>query len=110
MKIGLYCGTFNPFHKGHLNVYRKAECLFERVILAYGLNPDKPVAERDKRPTCIHQSDIVEYFTLTTDLVIEYRKKGHNVTLIRGIRNGSDYDYEMNQINVMWDILPNLQV
>ena len=41
LKIGLYPGTFNPFHVGHLNILLKAEKIFDKVIILRGNNPDK---------------------------------------------------------------------
>jgi len=38
-KIGVFAGSFNPFHKGHYNVLQKAEKLFDKVIIAFGKNP-----------------------------------------------------------------------
>src|SRR6476620_9039741 len=40
-KIGLFPGSFNPFHKGHYSVLQKAEKLFDKVIIAFGRNPEK---------------------------------------------------------------------
>src|SRR5688572_24427151 len=40
-KIGLFAGSFNPFHKGHFNVLQKAEKIFDKVIIAFGKNPEK---------------------------------------------------------------------
>jgi len=42
--IGVFCGSFNPFHKGHYNVLQKAEKIFDKVIIAFGKNPDKKTA------------------------------------------------------------------
>ena len=113
MKIGLYCGTFKPFHLGHLNIYQKAlELPFEKVVVARGQNPDKGLTSSELEdfyiPGVIYTTT---YCGLTTDLIMNYRHGGqNNVTLIRGIRNGNDYDYEMSQIEVMRDMLPSLQV
>src|SRR5688572_6111322 len=39
--IGVFAGSFNPFHRGHLNVLEKAERIFDKVIIAFGRNPEK---------------------------------------------------------------------
>ena len=41
--IALYCGTFSPFHIGHLNIVEKAERVFGKgnVLIAIGINPEK---------------------------------------------------------------------
>lgn len=110
--IGLYCGTFNPFHKGHLNIFHKAKKLFDKVVVCRGKNPDKHMIKADFQdweiPGVVHTH---MYDGLTTELIKWFEQGGQNtVTLIRGIRNGNDYDYEMNQIEVMRDLYPELNV
>ena len=41
ISIGLYVGSFNPFHNGHLNILEKAEKIFDKVIVAKGQNGSK---------------------------------------------------------------------
>ena len=38
-RVGVYAGTFNPFHIGHLSILEKAELMFDKVIVAVGINP-----------------------------------------------------------------------
>ena len=40
-KLGVYAGSFQPFHLGHLNILEKAEQIFDQVIIARGINPSK---------------------------------------------------------------------
>lgn len=108
MKVGIYAGTFNPFHIGHLNIYDKALQIFDMVVVCRGINPEKPLVN-DPLPSIVGLNTL-EYGGLTTDLLKRYIDEKHEPTLIRGIRNGYDYDYEMNQITVMRDIMPSLQV
>ena len=111
MKLGLYCGSFNPFHLGHLNIYEKACAIFDEVRICQGVNPDK---KGDQDPVYdipgVPKSMIERYEGFTHNLVRKYVGERHDVTLIRGLRNGYDYDYEMNQIQFMRDFLPELKV
>ena len=39
--VAVYTGSFNPFHKGHLDILNKAKRMFDEVVIAVGHNPDK---------------------------------------------------------------------
>lgn len=110
MKIGVYAGSFNPFHKGHLDILRQAEKLFDLVILAVGDNPEKVGNRREAIPKGITKHVIV-YHGLLTDTLKEIANEWvADVTLIRGLRDGDDLSYERNQIAYMKDMMPGLNV
>jgi pantetheine-phosphate adenylyltransferase len=64
--IGIYAGSFNPFHIGHLNILKKAEAIFDKVIVAQGVNPDKGNSEFNP-PNLPNQ--IIQYQGLLTDMI-----------------------------------------
>lgn len=104
--IGVYPGSFNPFHIGHDNIRQKAEQIFDKVIIARGINPSKnndfrPISESLK----YHQVDY--YNGLLTDYL---DSKEYDMTVIRGLRNGYDLEYEMNQYHFLQDFKPNIKV
>ena len=68
MKIGIYPGSFNPFHKGHLNILEKAEKIFDKVILARGINPEKK-NEIMPLPKSIENRTWMNYNGLLTDFI-----------------------------------------
>ncbi len=105
-RVGIYAGTFNPFHIGHLSILEKAELIFDKVILALGINPQKKHLERDRQlDRILPFHEVVTFDTLIVDLIGQESRYA-NVTLVRGLRNGYDLDYEMNQLSYMQDMRP----
>lgn len=122
-KIAIYPGSFNPFTIGHLNILEKSEAIFgsENVIIAIGVNPEKikglpseVLLNMDPRVQNIKNnlpSKNVEIFTgFLTDYIWEKEKEGFNVTIIKGLRNGDDLDYEVNQLRFMEEMKPDIKV
>lgn len=109
-RIAIYAGSFNPFHKGHLNILKKAEKMFDKVIIARGVNPDKLEMILADFPKEIQYREIIAFTGLMSELLDEYEDDLGPVTLIRGLRNGSDLSYEMNQYRFIQDFKPDVQV
>ena len=99
-RVGIYAGSFNPFHVGHMDILNKADHLFDKVIIAKGQNPDKP-----KSDTNIHElfpyEETTEYDGMLVDFIIKNMSYNIDVTLIRGIRNGYDLQMESNFIQFL---------
>ena len=100
MKIGFYTGSFDPFTNGHLHVVKKAADVFDKVIIGIGIHPTKR-RRYDKEEIKIAIEKVLVSENLDNVCVIEYDNlsvdvaKAYNATyLIRGIRNGTDYEYE----------------
>lgn len=103
-RIAIYPGTFDPFHNGHLEIVRRALRIFDRVIIALGLNPDKKtlfsVEERlDMIRNSIDGDPRIEwdYFD---GLLVRYADSKGATAIIRGLRAVSDFEYEF-QIALM---------
>jgi len=105
-RIGLFAGSFNPFHKGHYNVLQKAEQIFDKVIIAFGKNPDKH-ARTWEVPKTIGYRQLEEYDGLVTDFV---ESLGYEVTVIRGLRNSTDFQYEQNQYRYIQELKPDIRI
>jgi len=104
--IAVFAGSFNPFHKGHYNVLKKAEKIFDKVIIAFGKNPDKtdrtwPIPKQIQ----FHQQE--EYSGLLTDFVDSL---GYDVVVVRGLRNSTDFQYEQNQYRYIQELKPDIKI
>jgi len=105
-KIAVFAGSFNPFHKGHYNVLQKAEKIFDKVIIAFGKNPEKE--ERGNRiPNSIKNRQIEGYDGLLTDFISSLH---HDVVVIRGLRNSTDFNYEQNQYRYIQELMPEIKI
>lgn len=132
-KIAIYPGSFNPFTTGHFNILLKAEEIFGKgnVIIAVGVNPEKMksiefpanisqeekrefIAKSDPRVLNIKNnlpSKTVESFAgFLTDYIWEKEEAGYDVTVIKGLRNGDDLDYEVNQLRFMEEMKNDVKV
>ena len=106
MKKCVFAGTFDPPTLGHKDIVLKCLELFDEVIVAILINPNKKplfsVEERLSMLQKVFAGDarvrVLAYDGLTVDLL---RREGVRF-YVRGIRNGTDYDYEaqLNYINV----------
>ena len=108
--IGVYPGSFNPFHNGHYDILKKSERVFDKVIIARGINPEKDAfAEYQHISPALYYRQTENFQGLLTNYLNSKEKDAH-ITLIRGLRNGDDLAYEMNQISFMKDLKSNLKV
>jgi pantetheine-phosphate adenylyltransferase len=103
MAVAIYAGSFDPFTLGHLNVLMEAEHIFEKVIVAIADNSDKnrridPQLMIEAIQQIILDLNIQNKIAVVkfNGLIIDLANETHADYLIRGIRNGMDYEYEEN--------------
>lgn len=94
MKIAIYPGSFNPWHEGHADILNKALMVFDKVIVAQGINSDKEVPEILYLQGYDERVDVV-HFTGTLKEYLDDRKDIS--VIVKGLRNGNDLIYEMTQ-------------
>lgn len=100
--IGFYAGSFDPFTNGHLQIVKKSIKCFDKVIIGIAHNSEKTdridkVKMKDAIKRAISDEGLNNVEVVLYDgLTVEKAKEcGANI-LIRGLRNGTDYEYEEN--------------
>lgn len=98
MKIGVFPGSFDPITLGHIAVIKKAENLFDKIIVALGSNSSKQyffsveqrMAQLKEAFADMDNVEVQQYEGLTIDFCNKVGAK----YLIRGLRDGKDFEYE----------------
>lgn len=104
MKTGLFAGTFDPFTIGHASVVRRALQLFDRVVVAVGVNdakhPETTAQQRVEAIRSLYADDervtVVAYSGLTVDVAREHG----TAFIVKGVRSVRDYESEREQAEV----------
>lgn len=98
MRKAVYAGSFDPFTNGHLAIVERATNLFDEVIIAVGQNQSKSTLfSAAERVNLIERSLAPEgkvKVALLSGLTVDFAHQQGAQYLVRGLRNGSDFDYE----------------
>jgi pantetheine-phosphate adenylyltransferase len=117
-RIALYAGSFDPVTNGHLDVVRHAVGLADKLVIAIGVHPGKaPLFSAEERlamlqETCgpLAKAAKCELLCVTfTGLLIEEAKRQNAMMVIRGLRDGTDLDYEMQMAGMNGAMAPGIQ-
>ncbi len=118
MKIALYPGSFDPLTNGHLAVMAGALAIADRLVLAIGVHPGKKplfsFAEREALIAIAAESLFKEaakkISVVSFDgLAVDAAKQAGAAILVRGLRDGTDFDYEMHMAGMNGDMAPGVQ-
>lgn len=112
-RIAVFAGTFDPITNGHIDVVNRSLNLFDKIIIAIGENTKKQTLySPEKRLGWIQQIYANEpriearsYSGLTVDFC---RSAGAKY-ILRGLRNGSDYDYEAHIAQLNKELAPDIE-
>ncbi|WP_337180935.1 pantetheine-phosphate adenylyltransferase [Shinella sp.] len=118
MTVAFYPGSFDPITNGHVDVLVQALSVAPKVIVAIGIHPGKtPLFSFEERADLIRRSiaqalperagdvSVVSF----SNLVVDAARANKAHLLIRGLRDGTDLDYEMQMAGMNRQMAPDVQ-
>lgn len=105
MRIAVFPGSFDPITTGHADLIRRAEPLFDKIVVAIGVNSQKqylfPLEQRLEWLRQVFRNDPHIEVDFFENLTAHYCRRIGARYLLRGLRNASDFDYEktISQLN-----------
>ncbi|WP_432455393.1 MULTISPECIES: pantetheine-phosphate adenylyltransferase [unclassified Agarivorans] len=109
----IYPGTFDPVTHGHSDLIQRAARMFDKVIVAVAASPSKqPLFSLTERVQLLEQSigtssniEVIGF----TGLLVNLAKQQNASVLLRGLRTGSDFEYELQLADMNRQLDPNLE-
>ena len=117
MRRAIYPGSFDPVTNGHLDIIQRGCKLFDEIIVAVLVNPEKNaffnIEERCEILSAvlrdIDQGDCVVSVESFEGLMVQYASDRNANAIVRGIRAISDYEYELQMALMNRRLQPSLE-
>ncbi len=116
-RIGFYSGSFDPVTNGHTDVIRRAAAMVDTLVIGIGVHPGKvptfPLEEKvamlDTECAPIAKKTGCRIVTATFDgLTVDAAAKANATIIFRGLRDGTDLDYEMQMAGMNGAMAPGI--
>ncbi|MCR4564619.1 MAG: pantetheine-phosphate adenylyltransferase [Bacteroidales bacterium] len=113
-RTALFPGSFDPFTAGHLNILKRALTMFDKVVVAIGINPDKKsFFSLEKKLDICRQAtacfgervEVITYDCLTVEICRQLDI--HHI--VRGVRNMVDFDAEKSIADTNRHLAPDIE-
>jgi len=112
-KIAVFPGSFDPITRGHEAIVRRSTTLFDKVIVAIGVNSQKqyffPLEKRKMWLEAVF-ADLPSVAIKTYQgLTIDFCKSENAHFILRGLRNSTDFNYERSIAQTNHAISPEIE-
>ena len=117
-RTGFFSGSFDPMTNGHLDVIEHASALCDRLVIGVGSNPNKAglftVEERlelirDAAAPVLKGTGCVLDVVSFSGLAVEAARAAGAILILRGLRDSTDFNYEMQMAGMNGAIAPELR-
>ena len=112
-RLGVYAGSFDPLTVGHFRMIQEGVNLFDRLIVAVGINPEKRYTFSLEERLSMLRDSLKQHRNLSVTsfsnrYLIDYAQSISATHILRGIRSESDYEYERTLRNINGDLDPGI--
>ncbi len=118
IRTGFYSGSFDPVTLGHTDVIARACRLVDRLVIGIGINPGKApmfteaervaMLEAETRTIAKATGTRIEIVTFS-GLAIDAARSHKATIILRGLRDGTDFDYEMQMSGMNGEMAPGIE-
>ncbi|MCW3126564.1 MAG: pantetheine-phosphate adenylyltransferase [Bacteroidetes bacterium] len=112
-KIAIFPGSFDPITSGHVDIVKRALPLFDKIIVAIGVNSQKqslyPLEKRMEWIKRVFKNEKKISVESYEGLTVNFCNERHANYIVRGIRSSSDFDYEKTIAHLNTAMYPNIE-
>jgi pantetheine-phosphate adenylyltransferase len=117
-RIAFYAGSFDPLTNGHLDVIERAGAMCDKLVIGIGANADKAgLFSTDERRELIQKatapvlagSGCALETLVFSGLAVAAARKARATLILRGLRDATDFDYEMHMAGMNAAMAPELR-
>lgn len=110
--VAIYAGSFDPLTFGHLDVVQRAAQLFPKLIVAVGRHPTRnPLFTVEERQALMEAvCDPIDNVSVASfdGLLVDYARQVGARVIVRGLRVGNDFEYELQIAHANADLASEL--
>lgn len=117
-RTGFYAGSFDPVTYGHLDIIARAARIVDKLVLGVGTHHGKQalietatrvrLLEGVTKPIAEHTGIRISVVTFD-DLAVDAARRAHAGLLIRGLRDATDFDYEVQMSQMNGAMAPDIE-
>ena len=111
-QLAIYAGSFDPPTFGHLDLVERASKLFPQVIVAIGINSTRAALFTVEQRLSLMRQICTPYANVKVEsfegLLVNYGKTVGARVVVRGLRVGTDFEYELQIAHANADLLPEI--
>lgn len=117
-RIAFYSGSFDPVTHGHTDVIRRAAEIVDELVIGIGVNPGKAPMFSDAERVAMLEDEVKEIARATgtairvatfSGLAVDAARTHSATIIVRGLRDGTDFDYEMQMSGMNGEMAPEIQ-